>query len=136
VVHAHCSELKGGAFEETVHNRVSTHLVAWSLKEEGTHRWVMRDLLGNEAVVRCYYFIGFTQKWIEWFSCSSKNFCVLSYQEASHIASSFNWILFSYSPIHQFVERCDFRDLLKHTYRFIKPYRHCDLIYVLSDRTL
>ena len=97
---------------------------------------MMGHLFGDEAVVRGYHFIGFTQKRVEGFPCSSINFGVLSNQEASHIASSLDWVLFSNSSIHQFVEGCDFRDLLKHTYRFIKPYRHCDLGHVLSNRSL
>ena len=136
MVQTDCSKLKRGAFEETVDNGVSTHLVAWTFKEEGTHRWMMRDLLCDKAVVGSYYFIGFTQKGIEGFSCSSKNFGVLSYQEASYIASSFNWVLFSNSFIHQFVERCNFRDFLKHTNRLIKPNGHRDLGHVLSNCTL
>jgi len=135
VVQADGSEFKGGSFEKTVDNGVSTHLVTRPLKEESTHWRVMGDLLGNEAIVRSNNFVGFSQKRVEGLSCSSINFGVLSNQEASHIGSSFDWVLFSNSSIHQFVERCYFRDLLKHTYRFIKPNRHCDLGHILSNCT-
>ncbi len=45
VVETHGSELQGRTLKETGNNSVATYLVAGTLKVEGTHRGVMRNLL-------------------------------------------------------------------------------------------
>ncbi len=104
VVEAHCTKLKGGALEKTIHHSVATHLVAWPLEEKGTYWGMMRDLFGNEAKVWGNNLISLAQKRVKGFSCSSEYLSILRYQEDCNISGSLNWIFFGHSSIHELVE--------------------------------